>query len=47
MGNETLENKAKRMKKRNVQLVHEHFEEVLTPLSDFSLFVRSSRNVNL
>lgn len=30
MGNETLENKAKRMKKRNVQLVHEHFEEVFT-----------------
>ena len=23
-------NKAKPMKKRNVQLVHEHFEEVLT-----------------
>ena len=25
-----FENKAKPMKKRNVQLVHEHFEEVLT-----------------
>ncbi len=30
MDNEKLENKAKLMKKRNVQLVHEHFEEVLT-----------------
>ena len=47
MDNEMLENKAKLMKKRNVRSVHEHFEEVLTPLSDFSLFVRSSRNVNL
>ena len=27
---ESLEYKAKLMKKRNVQLVHEHFEEVLT-----------------
>ena len=25
-----IENKAKLIKKRNVQLVHEHFEEVLT-----------------
>ena len=28
MDSEELENKAKLMKKRNVQLVHEHFEEV-------------------
>ena len=30
------------MKKRNVQLVHEHFEEVLTPLYDFKLFIEWS-----
>lgn len=36
---EKLENKAKPMKKRSVQLVREHFEEVLTQLSGFSLFV--------
>jgi hypothetical protein len=42
MDREKLENKAKPMKKRNVQLVHEHFEEVLTQLSSFSLFVQWS-----
>jgi len=40
MDSEKLENKAKLMKKRNVQLVHEHFEEVLTLLSSFSLFMQ-------
>ena len=40
MDSEESENKAKLMKKRNVQLVHEHFEEVLTPLSGSSLFVQ-------
>jgi len=30
MDNEKLNNKAKPMKKRSVQLVREHFEEVLT-----------------
>ena len=31
---EEPKNKAKLMKKRNVQSVHKHFEEVLTLLSD-------------
>jgi len=33
------ENKAKLMKKRNVHIVHEHFEEVLTLLSGSIVFV--------
>ena len=37
------ENKAKLMKKRNVRLVHEHFEDVLTLLSGFLLFVQCSQ----
>ena len=40
MDSEKLENKAKLMKKRNVQLVHEHFEEVLTQLSGFAAFMQ-------
>ncbi len=47
MDNEKPENKAKLMKKRNVRLVHEHFEEVLTLVSGFSLFVQWSLNVEL
>ena len=43
MDSEKSENKAKLMKKRSVHVVHEHFEEVLTPLSGFSLFVQWSR----
>ena len=39
MDSEKSENKAKPMKKRSVQLVREHFEEVLTQLFGFSLFV--------
>ena len=42
MDSEKLENEAKSMKKRSVRLVHEHFEEVLTLLSGFSLFVQWS-----
>ena len=39
MDSEKRENKAKLMKKRNVRLVHEHFEEVSTQLSCFSVSV--------
>ncbi len=38
-----LENKAKPMKKRSVQLVHEHFEEVLTQLSGFVTSMQGSQ----
>jgi hypothetical protein len=40
MDNEKTENKAKPTKKRNLHVVNEHFEEVLTQLSGFSLFVQ-------
>ena len=39
MDSEKLKNKAKPMKKRSVQWVREHFEEVLTKLFRFSLSV--------
>ena len=42
MDNKESENKAKPMKKRNVHLVHEHFEEVLMQLSGFVAFVQRS-----
>ena len=40
MDNEKQENKAKPMKKRNVQLVHEHFEEAFRSTPHLKIFWR-------
>ena len=47
MDHEKLKNKAKPMKKRSVQIVHEHFEKALTQLFGFSLFMQWSTGLLL